>query len=247
MNTKEIYKINDHRPVPMPEGKWIIYQEWHNVLFLHWAVKPAMLKHFVPGKLELQTFDGRAWISLVVFKLSNVRPRYLPPIPYISDSDEINIRTYVEFKGKPGIYFLSMELGNPISNLLAKYLTGLPYRYSVIENKPYGYRSGNQKFDDEMDVEYEVRSKIENKTTLDKWLTERYALFQDKGNKTIIGYEIHHYEWPLHEVILKKNHLRYDQLGSLIHKNPDHMHYSPLIEVLTWGRQSHKIKQNMNA
>lgn len=240
MNTQEIFNNNTHRPLPMPKGKWIIYQEWHEVLFLHWAVQPELLKQFVPDALQIQSFKGQAWVSLVVFRLKNVRPRYLPPVPPISNVDEINIRTYVQFKGKPGIYFLSMEMGKSLSNLLAKNLTGLPYRYSETKNTATRYRSKNKEFGDELDVEYEIKSKILNKSELDKWLTERYALFQDHGKQTIIEYEIHHYEWPLHLVNLKRNYVRYDRFGSMFHKEPGHMHYSPGVEVLTWGMQSHR-------
>jgi uncharacterized protein len=241
MNPQEIFSKNDHRPLPMPKGNWIIYQKWHKVLFLHWSVLPGLLKQFIPGELEVHLFKGQAWVSLVVFRLTNVRPRYLPPVPYISNADEINIRTYVKFRGKPGIYFLSMELGKSISNLLAKYLTGLPYRYSDTENTTMRYRSWNKEFRDEIDIEYEIKNKILNKSELDQWLTERYALFQNNGKHTIIEYEIHHYEWPLYGASLKRNHIRYDRFGSLIHKEPEHLHYSSGVEVLTWGRQNHKM------
>jgi uncharacterized protein len=240
MNTQEILAINEHRPLPMPQGKWIIYQEWHNVLFVHWQVKRDELRKFVPEALKIQEFKGAAWISLVVFRLANVRPRFLPPIPPISNADEINVRTYVEFRGKPGIYFLSMEMGKALPNALARILTGLPYRYSETENKATWYSSKNKDFGDEMEVEYEIKSKILKKTELDKWLTERYALFQDNKKGTIIEYEIHHEEWPLHAVNLKRKSIKYDRFGRLIHNEPDHLHYSPKLEVLTWGRQNHR-------
>ncbi len=243
MKPQEIYSKNSHRQLPMPKGNWIIYQEWHEVVFVHWAVKEKELRQFVPKELKIETYKGSAWVSLVVFRLSNVRPRYLPPIPPISNADEINIRTYVQFKGKPGIYFLSMELGKAISNLFAKYLTDLPYRYSETESSATRYRSGNKQFRDELDIEYEIKSKILKKTEFDNWLTERYALFQDNGNNAFIEYEIHHDEWPLHGLNLKKYHVKYNRFGSLIHKEPEHMHYSPGVEVLTWGRHTHTVRK----
>lgn len=241
MNTQQIFSKKNHRPLPMPEGKWIIYQEWQKVLFLHWAVNPVLLKKFVPEILDVQKFKGSAWVSLVVFLLTNVRPRYLPPVPYLSNANEINIRTYVEFRGKPGIYFLSMELGNPISNLLAKFLTGLPYRYSEIEKTATHYRSKNKNYGDQIDIEFEIKSNVLKKSELEKWLTERYALFHDNEKHTIIEYEIHHYEWLLHEANLKSNHINYDRFRNLIHNEPNQIHYSPGLEVLTWGRQNHHI------
>lgn len=239
MNSGEILNEINHRPIPLPQGSWIIYQEWQKVLFIHWAADVHELQQYVPGALITDTFKGTAWLSLVVFRLANVRPRFLPPIPPISNANEINFRTYVKYKGKPGIYFLSMELGKPVSNFLARYLTGLPYRYSEIDNKSTQYSSRNKEYGDKLEVEYEIKNKLLNKSPLDKWLTERYALFQDSRKNSIMEYEIHHHEWPLHEVGVKRKIINYDRFGVLIHSEPALVHYSPGVEVLTWGRRNH--------
>jgi uncharacterized protein len=239
MKPGEILLNHEHRTLPLPKGKWIIYQEWHNVLFVHWAVHQDLLRSFVPEELEIQTFNDSAWVSLVVFRLVNVRPRFLPPFPPISNADEINIRTYVEFRGKPGIYFLSMEMGKAIPNAFARILTGLPYRYSRTENTENSYASKNNKFGDAIDIEYQVRDKLHAKSDLDLWLTERHALFQDNKRGAIIEFEIHHVEWPLYAVALKKYSIQYKRFGNLIHQEPDLIHYSPEVDVLTWGKQKH--------
>lgn len=241
MKPREILSEVNHRPIPLPKRQWVIYQEWHDVLFIHWETDVHELQKFVPGELNVETFKGTAWVSLVVFRLANIRPRLLPPIPPISNVNEINIRTYVKYKGKPGIYFLSMELGKTFSNFLARYLTGLPYRYSKIYKGPAQYSSGNKLYGDRLEVKYEIQSKLLNKSALDKWLTERYVLFQDSRRNSILAYEIHHHEWPLHDVKISGNNIKYDRFGKLIQSEPALVHYSPGVEVLTWGRRNYSL------
>ena len=242
MSPEEILKHSSHRPFPLSDSSWAFYQEWSDVLFLHWPVQPELLQLIVPEGLNVQVYKGNAWVSLVVFRLTNVRARYLPPIPAISDTNEVNIRTYVTCKGKPGVYFLNMELGKTLTKLLAKTITGLPYQTSAIEHQPGHYTSLNSNHGDELNLQYQAQQKILDKTELDRWLTERYSLFQDYERNTIIEFEVHHTEWPLHDVSIQNHQLKYDRFSSLIHKEPQCMHYSPGVEVLTWNRKNHQIR-----
>ncbi|MGX1079366.1 uncharacterized protein YqjF (DUF2071 family) [Bacillus sp. SLBN-57] len=97
-------KNTSHRPFPLPEGPWMMTQTWNHVLFAHWAVDPEAIRGQIPAALELETFNGKAWIGILPFLLTNMRPRFLPPFPFISRFPELNVRTYVAYKGVPGIY-----------------------------------------------------------------------------------------------------------------------------------------------
>ena len=68
-----------HRPWPLPSGPWIMAQSWHDLLFAHWAVDVAMLRPHIPAKLEVDTFDGQAWLGVVPFSMTGVRLRWTPP------------------------------------------------------------------------------------------------------------------------------------------------------------------------
>lgn len=48
MKLKEILEQTSHRPWEIPKGGWRFYQEWNDVLFLHWQVDLEELKRFVP-------------------------------------------------------------------------------------------------------------------------------------------------------------------------------------------------------
>jgi len=81
---------------------------WHELCFLHWRVDPERLRARLPPGLALDTFDGEAWIGVVPFRMSGVRPRLTPPLPGVSAFLELNVRTYVVAGGKPGVWFFSL-------------------------------------------------------------------------------------------------------------------------------------------
>ena len=235
MRIPEILNTNEHRPWGMPTEKWRFYQEWNNAIFLHWQVELSELKKFVPKELEIDLFDGKPWVSVVAFTMEKIRPKNLPSFPPISNFHEINIRTYVKSKDKTGVYFLSIEGGKRISCKVAKGMSELPYRFSQIKRTENKYESNNSVFNDKLNVEFTVGKEIAEKTELEKWLTERYALFQDT-EKCINEFEIHHLEWIVNEITLKKLEFIYPRFNTLIKNEPSQIHYSKGVKVIAWGK-----------
>src|SRR5436190_14755923 len=111
----------------MPGGPWIMTQSWHNLLFAHWPVEADVLRALVPRELPLDLFDGAAWLGIVPFRMTNVAPRGVPSLPWVSEFPELNVRTYVRVNGHPGIYFLSLDAGNIVAVQAARALLNLPY------------------------------------------------------------------------------------------------------------------------
>jgi hypothetical protein len=103
---------------------------WHELLFMHWAVPAEALRPHVPSTLDVETFDGSAWLGVVPFRMTNVRPRFVPPVPGMSAFPELNVRTYVApagSPGKPGVWFFSLDATNPIAVRVARWAYCLPY------------------------------------------------------------------------------------------------------------------------
>ena len=67
-----------HRPWPLPTGPWIMSQSWHDLLFAHWPIDAAHLRPLIPAALEIDKFQGDAWIGVVPFRMSGVRLRATP-------------------------------------------------------------------------------------------------------------------------------------------------------------------------
>jgi len=235
LSIKDILGETDHRPWPLPDMNWKYYQEWNNALFLHWKVDRKLLRTYVPGVLDLDEFDGAVWVSVVIFDMERIRPRILPAFAPVSNFHEINIRTYVRHKGKSGVYFLSIEAGNRLSSWLAKSLSQLPYRYSSMERAPGHVVSANAEFEDVLEAQYSIGQSITNKTALDTWLTERYALFQDSGSQ-LNAFEIHHIEWPIQSMELQGLNIDYPRFQDLIQESPDACHYSSGVQVVSWDK-----------
>lgn len=236
MNIKEILSITEHRPWAIPSEKWKYYQEWNDVIFLHWQVDIQELQNVIPADLEIDLFEGKPWVSLVAFTMEKVRPRYLPSFSPVSDFYEINIRTYVKKENKAGVYFLSIEGGTQISCKIAKNLSGLPYRYSKIERQEAMYSSENVQSKDKVLIKFKAGQEIKEKTSHDKWLTERYALFQD--TKTSINeFEIHHIEWPIFNIELQEFNIDYPGFNKLLNSLPDKKHYSTGVQVIAWNKK----------
>ncbi|MRM84258.1 YqjF family protein [Riemerella anatipestifer] len=238
MNTiKEILKEISHRPFEIPKGNWVYYQEWNKALFLHWIVPFELLRKYVPNHLDLDTFKGNCYISLVAFTMEKIRPRFLPSIKCISDFDEVNLRTYVYNGNKRGVYFLNIEAGKSVSSFIAKVISGLPYEKSTINRTDGLYSSINSNKGFRLHAEYEIEETISDKTELDKWLTERYCLYLDKEN-IIYRYDIHHKEWEIKKVAINSLNVNY-KIGEidLSNRQPNLTHYSEGIKVIAWKRE----------
>lgn len=235
MSIQEILSTTNHRPWDIPTESWKYYQEWNNAIFLHWQVELQELQKFVPEELEIDLFEGKPWVSVVAFTMEKIRPKNLPSFKPISNFDEINIRTYIKSGHKTGVYFLSIEGGTSLSCTIAKKMSELPYRYSEIERTTNKFKSSNNKFNDKLHMEFVIGKEIKEKTALDIWLTERYALFQDT-EKSINKFEIHHLEWIINELALSKLAVNYKRFDKLLKHNPDKIQYSSGVQVIAWGK-----------
>ena len=242
MTIREILKTTDHRPWEIPTETWKYYQEWNHSIFLHWEVDLEDLKKLVPKELEIDLFEGKPWVSVVAFTMEKIRPKNLPSFSPVSNFDEINIRTYIKSNNKTGVYFLSIEGGTRLSCKIAKGISELPYRFSKIKRSQNKFESCNSEFNDQLDLEYKVGKVVSQKTELDKWLTERYALFQD-SEESINEFDIHHLEWPIQEIDLTKIKVNYPRFDKLLKKEPNKIRYSSGVQVIAWGMNKTKRQE----
>ncbi|XMO88068.1 DUF2071 domain-containing protein [Algibacter sp. AS12] len=243
MKAKDILKQKSHRPFAYPKRSWKFYQEWNKAVFLHWEVTPELIKPLLPKPLVVDTLYDKTWVSLVAFNMNNIGVRSLPKIPHISDFQEINIRIYVVYNGKPSVYFLSMEGSKKTSCKVLKTLSKFPYRHSKMSRNASTFTSENNIFNDTFYIKYERNEAPIKKDQTDLWLTERYAVFQDY-KKHIIEYDVHHVEWPMQNINISSLKLNYGRFNHLINNQPDRMHYSSGVQVLTWDKKKMPLISN---
>src|SRR6267154_3578220 len=116
-----------HRPWALPAGPWVMAQIWHDLLFAHWPVDAKALRPLLPPQLQIDAFEGRAWLAVVPFRMTGVRLRWTPALPWLSLFPELNVRTYVTCGGKPGVWFFSLDAGNSLAVTIARAWFHLPY------------------------------------------------------------------------------------------------------------------------
>lgn len=235
MEINDILAETGHRPWEMPSGKWRYYQEWNEAIFLHWQVNVGDLQKFVPRELRIDVYEEKPWVSIVAFNMERIRPKSLPAFPPVSNFYELNIRTYVEHNGKPGVYFLSIEGSKKTSCKLAKQLSGLPYRYSAIHRNNNRFVSKNDQFNDKFEIDYDITNKVNEKPPLDTWLLERYALFQNTSD-ALTSFDIHHLPWVVNNISINNIDIRYPRFDDLLDNQPDQSHYSLGAKVVAWSK-----------
>jgi uncharacterized protein YqjF (DUF2071 family) len=236
-----------HRPWPLPEAPWLMTQSWHNLLFAHWPVDAELLRRQMPPGLALDLYEGQAWIGVVPFRMTNVAPRFVPALPWVSEFAELNVRTYVTIGGKPGVYFFSLDAESSFAVAAARSLLHLPYFTAQMdvhcEGNRVKYRSRRTGSGPvaEFVARYEpVGPAFEAEPgTLDYFLTERYCLYNVDANFRAYRLEIHHPPWSLHraDAIFEVNTMT-EAAGIRLPATAPLLHVSPRQDMLGWGPET---------
>jgi len=244
LRPKMVLSRTEHRPYPIPADPWALYMSWHDLLFMHWPVEESALRPLIPPALSLDTFGGSAWLSVTPFSMSGVRPRFLPSVPRLSNFPELNLRTYVTAEGKPGIWFFSLDAGNPVAVRLARATFRLPYFDAEMSCRVVGdevrYRSvrthrgaPGAKFA----ARYcPVGEPFESRPgALEYFLTERYCLYAANGRGNVRRGDIHHHPWLLRQAELETESLAMtEQIGVALPETDPLLHFSKHLDVLAW-------------
>lgn len=196
-----------------PRQSVVMHQRWEELLFLHWPVDPSFVANGLPPGLRADIFEGCAWIGVVPFSMQNVRPRFLPAVPGISNFLELNLRTYVvDERGRPGVWFYSLDTPKRLPNWIARTFFHLNYRLARMRLARDGdrlhYRSELRMeggWDMPQDYEWarEGSPFLAEPGSLEFFLVERYRLFAcDLRRSRLLTGRVHHEPYPLQRVKL---------------------------------------------
>lgn len=230
------------RPRSLP----VMYQSWRKLLFMHWKVPPELIRPHLPDRLQIDTFDGFAWIGVTPFIVRNLRPVCLPPLPWLSDFNEVNVRTYVHHDGVPGVWFFSLDADSLLAVAGASATYRLPYRHARIrfrEEKEQIYYSSRRIFYPNEPAELELSWRKgemlgeAEADSLEFYLVERYCLYAAAGTD-LYRARIHHPPWQLQRAELIK--LRSTMLEAQGLPGPAGeplLHYSEIQDTAVWPLQ----------
>ena len=183
-----------------PEGPNAGTQNWRDLLFVHWTFDPAIVRKLVPDVLELDLWEGRAYVGLVPFAMEEVRPSFIPRA-LAMDFLETNLRTYVVHNGEPGVWFFSLEAASRLAVKAARMMWGLPYFHAEMSlersDNRVQYATKRTSGAAELSCEWEIGEMLgaSKEGTLEFFLLERYLLFAMK-NGTLKKGQVHHVPYP---------------------------------------------------
>lgn len=219
-------------------------QTWHDLLFSHWPVPADMLRPGIPPGLALDTFDGRAWIGVIPFRMTGVRPRGVPSLPGVSSFPELNVRTYVTAGGKPGVFFFSLDAGSRFAVEVGRGWYHLRYYHARMAVTPEGetMRYASRRLDRRAEpAEFRVRYAPVGPAfrsapgSLEHFLTERYCLYTTGPRGDLRRAEIHHGPWPLQpaEASVEVNTMTAG-LGMALPPSPPVLQFARRLDVVVW-------------
>lgn len=179
----------------------VMLQRWHEISFFHWSCNPVLLRHRLPARLEVDTFDGRAWISLTPFLLTGLRHPLAPRVMAMN-FPEMNLRTYVNGPAGAGIWFFSLDAAAFLAVVGARATFGLPYFWSDMqveiganENSYFSNRGGRAK----ARIRIAKEERIAQQSDLDLFLTARFRLYSIYRGR-LVSAEVEHPPWALNRV-----------------------------------------------
>jgi hypothetical protein len=229
-------------PTRRPDARPTGTQRWRDLLFVHWRVPAEALRPLVPAALELDRFDGACWVGVVPFVMRDVRSAWMPRGVGLSFL-ETNLRTYVHHRGRPGVYFFSLEAASWLAVKVARVAWKLPYFHARMRM----HRDGDEVAYDSvrrgaeaarLAVRYRVGEALGASApgTFEHFLLERYLLYSVRGEALLEG-QVHHPPYPAHRAEL----LAIDEgLREAAGLPPDEappavVHYAPGVDVEVFG------------
>lgn len=247
-----IEEMDRAAPAQRPAGRPAGYHRWHDLLFVHWRVDPELVAPLLPRGLALDTFDGSAWVGLVPFAISGLRPWWSPPVPGVSSFNEINVRTYVHHRGRdPGVWFFSLDATGLLAVKVARWWWNLNYHHTAMNVRVTGeiahYEAARRgdgrraearvvaQIGSLLGAEESNRPLPPGRTlpgTLEHFLLDRYILFSQAGAGPLYRGRVHHAPYVVHEAsLLACEQTLLAASGIVASDPPCHAAYCPGVEV----------------
>ena len=222
----------------------LMHQTWGKLLFMHWRLDAALLRPLIPQALQIDTFDGSAWIAIAPFTMWDIRafPPYLPAIPGLNSAHELNVRTYVHYDRVPGVWFFSLDCNSAAAVLGARTFFHLPYFKADIDLQQQVSRidySLIRKEEPAADFKasWQIGESLPVSTpgSLEYFLTERYCLYSE-NNGQLYRARIHHQQWPLREAkLVSFDSTMIESQGLPTPKAEPLLHYCEELKVKVWA------------
>ena len=229
----------DHRPWPLPTGRWLVAQTWEDGVFAHWPADPEAVQALLPDGLDVDRHDSSAWLGVHAFRVECVRLHGALPVPWISSFPQVNVRTYVRAGKRPGLWFFSLDTPSLLAAQTARRVYRLPWRTCRLEigERAAGLevsatRSGGKAF--AARVSPRGTAEPADAGTLEHFLLERYCLYARNGG-SLQRAELHHRPWEVQPALGAVDLNTIAPPGLALEDEPPLLHVARLQDVLAWS------------
>jgi uncharacterized protein len=229
------------RDEPTPNRPALMRMTWLDLLFAHWPVSPDAFRARIPAELEIETWDERAWVGVVPFRMRSVTGARMPAVPVLSTLDELNVRTYVRHRGRSGVWFFSLDATSRMAVWSAILMFGLPYHHASITvrsgNGSIDYRLSRRRAEARFEATYRPTgpSASPDPGSFEAFLTNRprlFALHRGRIERT----EIDHGPWPLQPAEAEIRHNTMAEANGIhLSTGQPHLLFSSRLDVRAWA------------
>jgi uncharacterized protein YqjF (DUF2071 family) len=226
------------------DNTWLMIVRESDLLFASWPVPPDEIRPIIPPMLDVDTFDGNAWVTIETLRLDTVRFRHLPPLPKPLQGVEVNLRTYVRFGETRGVYFMSLDCPGAIGNALNRTVFNLPFRTAEVRLTVNGdnYHVESLRLERAGPAVRFAASariignpKLVDPGSIDEFLLTQTTLFGIDGRGRLFRGDVAHRPRLIQPV---DGTIETDSLtaavGVTLPKSPPLLHYSPGDDSLAW-------------
>jgi hypothetical protein len=246
---QEFLVRTSHRLRPLPIGRWRMTQRWNDLLFAHWPVPATSIAPLLPAGLQVDTYQGSAWVSIIPFWIDRVKFRNGTRLPTAEGIPALNLRTLVqgEKTKTPGFYAFSLDDCNLMTVMLGRGLLHLPYHWAKMSFEQKTERefafSSRRRFA-RQPVLFQARYRglgPSRKLTeahagsFESFLLERNCLFSSNHRGELLRSNLHHISWPLEEAEaqIERNDLA-NAAGISLPRQEPVLHYMRRLAVYIW-------------
>jgi uncharacterized protein len=184
---------------------------WENIIMANYAVAPEVLQPFLPRGVELDLYNGKAYVSLVGFMFKDTKI-FKIPIPYFGTFEEINLRFYVKRKDgdieKRGVVFINETIPYKIvawmaNKLYKEHYTTIPTKHSIKKNnddKQIEYYWKINKVWNSIIVNATTANTEMQKGSFEEYIFEHYFGYTKIDDTNTEEYTISHPSWKINKI-----------------------------------------------
>ncbi|MEY2974139.1 MAG: hypothetical protein RIR49_559 [Actinomycetota bacterium] len=193
---------------PEPVRRAVMVQYWTDLVYLHWPMTPESVQRRLPVGIEVDTFDGSAWVGLIPFHMDGLGfpMRGLAPLPHVGSFPEVNVRTYVRSGDRRGVFFLSLDIDRWLPALVARGAYRIPYCVGDVRHVRVGDLVSTtvcrrwprpEPGPATASIAVRIGAAIDEPDDLATFLTARWGLISGPPGSRLGYAPVDHPEWPL--------------------------------------------------